>query len=111
MARLISVAFRLTSYWLAGPVTAVPRGVAEERSALPKVGVPSSYIAPRFKQLGKPKVTKPRKKARDTAMARQLWDISAELTGCDWACHPTARAEPRSGESAAGYFESKGTEL
>ena len=32
----------LTSYWLAGPVTAVPRGVAEERPALPKVGVPSS---------------------------------------------------------------------
>jgi hypothetical protein len=31
----------LTSYWLAGPVTADPRGVAEERPALPKVGVPS----------------------------------------------------------------------
>jgi hypothetical protein len=31
VARLISVALWLTSYWLAGPVTAVPRGVAEER--------------------------------------------------------------------------------
>jgi transposase len=34
--------FWLTFYWPAGPVTAVPRGVAEERPALPQVGVPSS---------------------------------------------------------------------
>jgi hypothetical protein len=34
--------FWLTTYWLASPVTADPRGVAEERPALPKVGVPSS---------------------------------------------------------------------
>jgi hypothetical protein len=39
---LIRVAFWLTSDWLAGPVTAVLQGVAEERPALPKVGVPSS---------------------------------------------------------------------
>ncbi|HYB82259.1 MAG TPA: hypothetical protein VED43_11570, partial [Mycobacterium sp.] len=70
-----------------------------------------TYIAPRFKQLGKPKVTKPHKKARDTAMACQLWDLSAELTGCDWTPHPTARAEVKSGESAAGYFENRETEL
>jgi hypothetical protein len=38
---LTSVAFWLTFYWLAGPITAHPRGVAEERPALPKVGVPS----------------------------------------------------------------------
>ena len=31
----------LTFYWLASPLTADPRGVAEERPALPKVGVPS----------------------------------------------------------------------
>jgi hypothetical protein len=43
-----------------------------------------SYLAPRFSQWGKPKVTKPRAKARDAAMARQLWDVSVELTGCDW---------------------------
>ena len=42
MARSIPVAFWLTTYWLASPVTADPRGVAEERPALPKVGVPSS---------------------------------------------------------------------
>ena len=38
----------------------------------------------------KPKVTKPRKKARDPAMARRLWEPSAELTGRDWTPHPTA---------------------
>ena len=43
-----------------------------------------TYLAPRFNQWGKPKVTKPRKKARDPAMARRLWELSAELTGCDW---------------------------
>lgn len=48
-------------------------------------GLPSgTYLAPRFNQWGKPKVTRPRKKARDPQMARRLWDLSAELTGCDW---------------------------
>ena len=44
-----------------------------------------TYLAPRFSQWGKPKVTTPRKKARDAAMARRLWDLSAELTGFDWS--------------------------
>ena len=43
-----------------------------------------TYLAPRFNQWGRPKVTKPRSKARDGAMARRLWDFSVELTGCDW---------------------------
>jgi NAD(P)-dependent dehydrogenase (short-subunit alcohol dehydrogenase family) len=43
-----------------------------------------SYLAPRFNQWGKPTVTRPRKNARDAAMARQLWELSVELTGCDW---------------------------
>jgi NAD(P)-dependent dehydrogenase (short-subunit alcohol dehydrogenase family) len=43
-----------------------------------------TYLAPRFSQWGKPKVTRPRKKARDPVMARRLWGVSAELTGCDW---------------------------
>ena len=50
-----------------------------------------TYIAPRFKLIGKPRVTKIRKKARDPNMARRLWELSAELTGCDWTVHPTAR--------------------
>jgi NAD(P)-dependent dehydrogenase (short-subunit alcohol dehydrogenase family) len=46
-----------------------------------------TYLAPRFNQLGRPKVTKLRAKARDPAMARALWELSAELTGCDWQAH------------------------
>jgi NAD(P)-dependent dehydrogenase (short-subunit alcohol dehydrogenase family) len=43
-----------------------------------------TYLAPRFNQWGRPKVTKLRSKARNAAMARRLWDASVELTGCDW---------------------------
>jgi NAD(P)-dependent dehydrogenase (short-subunit alcohol dehydrogenase family) len=43
-----------------------------------------SYLAPRFNQWGTPKVTKLRMKARDTEMARRLWELSADLTGCNW---------------------------
>jgi NAD(P)-dependent dehydrogenase (short-subunit alcohol dehydrogenase family) len=52
-----------------------------------------TYIAPRFKLLGTPKVTKPRRKARDPVLARRLWELSAELTGCEWTVHPTVRTE------------------
>ncbi|MDT5013413.1 MAG: hypothetical protein QOH57_5030 [Mycobacterium sp.] len=43
-----------------------------------------AYVAPRFRQWGKPRVTRAVKKARDPVTARRLWQISAELTGCDW---------------------------
>jgi NAD(P)-dependent dehydrogenase (short-subunit alcohol dehydrogenase family) len=43
-----------------------------------------TYIAPRFNQWGRPRVTRLRKKARDHMAARRLWELSAELTGCDW---------------------------
>jgi NAD(P)-dependent dehydrogenase (short-subunit alcohol dehydrogenase family) len=43
-----------------------------------------TYLAPRFLQFGKPRVTKVREKARDPVMARRLWELSVELTGCDW---------------------------
>jgi NAD(P)-dependent dehydrogenase (short-subunit alcohol dehydrogenase family) len=43
-----------------------------------------TYFAPRFNQWGKPRVTGLRKKARDPLAARRLWELSAELTGCDW---------------------------
>jgi NAD(P)-dependent dehydrogenase (short-subunit alcohol dehydrogenase family) len=45
---------------------------------------PGTYLCPVFKQFGKPKVTKPLKKARDAETARRLWKLSAELTECDW---------------------------
>jgi len=48
-------------------------------------GLPSgSYLAPRFNQWGAPKHVVPHYKARDPYIASRLWDISAELTGCDW---------------------------
>jgi hypothetical protein len=60
-----------------------------------------TYIAPRFlKLLGTPKVTRRRKKARDAVMARRLWELSADLTGCDWTVHPDhadADSESRTG--------------
>ena len=45
-----------------------------------------TYIAPRglLHQWGRPKATKLAAKARDARDARRLWEISAELTGCDW---------------------------
>jgi NAD(P)-dependent dehydrogenase (short-subunit alcohol dehydrogenase family) len=48
-----------------------------------------TYLAPRFNQWGKPKATTPRKKARDPEMGRRLWELSAELTGCDWKGRPS----------------------
>lgn len=43
-----------------------------------------TYFAPRFNQWGRPRVTGLRKKARDPVAAGRLWELSAELTGCDW---------------------------
>ncbi|OBI14761.1 SDR family NAD(P)-dependent oxidoreductase [Mycobacterium sp. E2497] len=45
-----------------------------------------SYIAPGgpLHQWGKPKAAKVITKARDPQSSRRLWEISAELTGCDW---------------------------
>jgi NAD(P)-dependent dehydrogenase (short-subunit alcohol dehydrogenase family) len=48
-----------------------------------------TYLAPRFNQWGKPRVTRLRKNARDPAAARRLWELSAELTGCDWGRPPS----------------------
>jgi NAD(P)-dependent dehydrogenase (short-subunit alcohol dehydrogenase family) len=45
---------------------------------------PGTYLAPLFKQFGKPRVTKPVKKACDPDTAGRLWKLSAELTECDW---------------------------
>jgi NAD(P)-dependent dehydrogenase (short-subunit alcohol dehydrogenase family) len=43
-----------------------------------------TYLAPRFNQWGRPRVTGLRKKARDPVAAGRLWELSAELTDCDW---------------------------
>lgn len=43
-----------------------------------------TYLAPRFNQWGQPRVTALRAKVRDPQVARRLWDVSSELTGCHW---------------------------
>ena len=43
-----------------------------------------TYLAPRFSQWGRPRVTPVRAKARDPATARLLWEQSEELTRCYW---------------------------
>ncbi|GAB1814474.1 SDR family NAD(P)-dependent oxidoreductase [Mycobacterium sp. MUNTM1] len=45
-----------------------------------------TYIAPRglLHQWGRPKATAVRAKARDSQASRRLWEVSVELTGCDW---------------------------
>ena len=57
---------------------------------------PGTYLAPAFKQLGKPRVTRPLKKARDPITAAHLWRLSAALTECRWATNfsgPTPRRD------------------
>ncbi|MDQ2636054.1 MAG: SDR family NAD(P)-dependent oxidoreductase [Actinomycetota bacterium] len=71
---------RRTRRLLHTPVQGARASIQAVTTALPS----GTYLAPRYNQLGPPKVTKPRPKARDRAMARQLWELSAELTGCDW---------------------------
>lgn len=43
-----------------------------------------TYLAPRFNQIGRPKVTRLLTKATDPLTTDLLWELSAELTGCDW---------------------------
>lgn len=45
-----------------------------------------TYLSPRglAHQWGKPKPTKLKEKAVDPDSAKRLWDLSVELTGCDW---------------------------
>lgn len=45
-----------------------------------------TYLAPRgpLHQWGTPKPTTLKPKARDQTSARRLWEVSADLTGCEW---------------------------
>jgi NAD(P)-dependent dehydrogenase (short-subunit alcohol dehydrogenase family) len=78
---------RLLAFLAQDPPVAARSSIQAVTTDLPS----GTYFSPRFKLLGKPKVTKTRKKARDPVMARRLWQLSAEMTGCDWTVHPTAR--------------------
>lgn len=82
---------RLLAFLAQDPPVAVRSSIQAVTTDLPS----GTYFSPRFTLLGKPKVTRTRKKARDPVMARGLWELSAELTGCDRTVHPTARTPPR----------------
>lgn len=69
-----------------GPLIQTPADGARSTLAAITTKLPSgAYIAPRglLHQWGKPKPAKLSAKARDTETARKLWELSAELTGCD----------------------------
>jgi len=51
-----------------------------------------SYLAPRFNLWGRPRPIPLRAKACDPEVAGRLWQLSAELTGCDWAGAEQQRA-------------------
>lgn len=62
-----------------------PRDAARASVEAVTTELPSgSYLAPRFNQWGPPKATTIRERGRDAAVARRLWQLSAELTHCDW---------------------------
>jgi hypothetical protein len=76
----------LARYCLQSPTAAARASILAATTNLPS----GTYLAPRFYQWGKPKVTTLRRNARDTATARRLWELSTELTGCDWTPYPAA---------------------
>jgi NAD(P)-dependent dehydrogenase (short-subunit alcohol dehydrogenase family) len=82
-----TVEHRLLAFLAQDPPVAARSSIQAVTTDLPT----GTYIAPRFKLRGELKVTRTRKKARDPVMARRLWELSADLTGCDWTVHPTAR--------------------
>lgn len=65
-----------------GPAAAARSTIAAVTTDLPS----GSCLAPRLVMWGVPGVTTPGRKARDPVAARLLWERSAELTGCNWAC-------------------------
>lgn len=67
-------------FYLQSPAAAARATLDAVDTELPS----GSYLAPRFNQWGAPKHVVPHYKARDPYVASRLWDLSAELTGCDW---------------------------
>lgn len=76
---------RMNASTLAKPYLHTPEQGARASMEAVTTTLPSgTYLAPRFNQWGRPRVTTPRRTARDPAMARRLWAESVALTGCDW---------------------------
>jgi NAD(P)-dependent dehydrogenase (short-subunit alcohol dehydrogenase family) len=78
---------KFVTFHMQNPPNAARASVEAVTTDLPS----GSYLAPRFNQWGKPKLTNLRQKARDPVMARRLWDLSAELTRCNWREEVTQR--------------------
>lgn len=76
---------KFTTFHMQSPPDAARASIEAVTTDLPT----GTYLAPRFNQWGRPKATAPRRKGRDPVMAARLWELSAELTGCDW--RPTGR--------------------
>jgi NAD(P)-dependent dehydrogenase (short-subunit alcohol dehydrogenase family) len=64
------------------------RGARASLEAVTTTLPSGTYLAPRYNQWGRPKVTTLRPKAVDPVVAGRLWELSAELTGCDWFSNP-----------------------
>jgi NAD(P)-dependent dehydrogenase (short-subunit alcohol dehydrogenase family) len=71
---------KVVSFHLQSPADAARASIEAVTTDLPS----GSYLAPRFHLWGRPKPTPLRAKACDPVMAGRLWQLSAELTGCDW---------------------------
>lgn len=71
---------KVVTFHMQSPPAAARASIAAVTTELPS----GTYLAPRINQWGKPKPTRVREKARDPVMARRLWELSTELTGCDW---------------------------
>jgi NAD(P)-dependent dehydrogenase (short-subunit alcohol dehydrogenase family) len=71
---------KYVTFHLQTPADAARASIEAVTTDLPS----GSYLAPRFNQWGKPKLTDLRQKARDPVTARRLWDLSAALTHCNW---------------------------
>ena len=71
---------KFVTFHMQTPANAARASIEAVTTNLPS----GSYLAPRFNLWGKPKATNRKDKARDPVMARRLWELSAELTGCNW---------------------------
>lgn len=81
-----SAALRWAGTALAPRIAQTPQQGARSTIQAISTDLPNgTYIAPRglLHQWGKPKATKVVAKARDSQISRRLWELSAELTGCD----------------------------
>jgi NAD(P)-dependent dehydrogenase (short-subunit alcohol dehydrogenase family) len=78
---------KVVTFHLQSPPDAARASIEAVTTELPS----GSYLAPRFSQWGRPKATRIRPKACDPVLARQLWNLSSALTGCDW---PAQRPQP-----------------